>query len=179
MIRAEIPDHLLADWFVKSLLPSIAKDVALSGVVTEEQVLLKAQQLDLVYFQSIMLYEILPNAPRFDTDPTKPASGPHVDRVIGSVGNAAVNQVANQMGQMSIYTNPPATTAADRETRAAADRILRRLEALQNRKIHVSIKWAAAKRIGRIGLKRKGHGIHPRCIHPNINNAGGGQPYQY
>jgi len=34
MIRAQIPDPLLADWFVKSLLPSISKDVALSGAVT-------------------------------------------------------------------------------------------------------------------------------------------------
>jgi hypothetical protein len=34
---------------VKYLLPSIAKDVDLSGVVTGEQVILKAQQLDLIY----------------------------------------------------------------------------------------------------------------------------------
>jgi len=32
MIRADISDRLLANLFVKSLLPSIAKDVALLGV---------------------------------------------------------------------------------------------------------------------------------------------------
>ena len=53
----------MEDWFVKSLLPTIAKDVALSRVVTEEQVILRAQALDLVYSQSSVLYDILPNAP--------------------------------------------------------------------------------------------------------------------
>ena len=64
LIKAPIPDQFLADWFVKSLLPTIAKDVALSGAVTEEQVILRAQHLDLVYSQSGVLYDILPNAPR-------------------------------------------------------------------------------------------------------------------
>jgi hypothetical protein len=36
MIKAEIPDQFIVYWFVKSLLPYIAKDVALSGVTTEE-----------------------------------------------------------------------------------------------------------------------------------------------
>jgi hypothetical protein len=42
MIRAEILYKLLVDWFVKSLLPSITKDVALSGAVTNAKVILKA-----------------------------------------------------------------------------------------------------------------------------------------
>jgi hypothetical protein len=49
MIKADIPDQFLVDWFVKFLLPYIAKDVALSGVTTEEEAILRAQQLDLVY----------------------------------------------------------------------------------------------------------------------------------
>lgn len=49
MIRAEIIEKLLANAFVKSLLPIIAKDVAFSGAVIKEQVILKAQQLGLVY----------------------------------------------------------------------------------------------------------------------------------
>ena len=35
LIKAPIPDQLLAAWFTKSLLPPIARDVAMSGVVTE------------------------------------------------------------------------------------------------------------------------------------------------
>ena len=36
LIKAPIPDQLLADWFIKSLLSPIARDVAMGGVVTEE-----------------------------------------------------------------------------------------------------------------------------------------------
>jgi hypothetical protein len=36
MIKAVIPDLLLVEWFTKSLLPPIARDVAMGGAVTEE-----------------------------------------------------------------------------------------------------------------------------------------------
>ena len=35
LIKAPILDQLLADWFTKSLLPPIARDVAMGGVVIE------------------------------------------------------------------------------------------------------------------------------------------------
>jgi hypothetical protein len=47
-----------------------------------------------------MLFEIIPNAPWFDTDAVKPMTSPHDDGMIGSIGNAAVNQVVSQVGQM-------------------------------------------------------------------------------
>ena len=37
LIKAPIPDQLLADWFTNYLLPPIARDVAMGGVVTKEQ----------------------------------------------------------------------------------------------------------------------------------------------
>ena len=49
LVKAPLPDYLLADWFCKSLLPQIAKDVALSGAVTEDQSIHRAQHLDLIY----------------------------------------------------------------------------------------------------------------------------------
>ena len=48
-MKVFIPDEILAEWFVKSLLPKITEDVAKAGVVTEEQVIAQAQYLDLVY----------------------------------------------------------------------------------------------------------------------------------
>ena len=39
----------MADWFLKSLLPAIAKDVAMFGAITEEEIILRAQQLILIY----------------------------------------------------------------------------------------------------------------------------------
>ena len=107
MIKAPIPDQFLADWFVKSLLPTIAKDVALSGAVTEEQVILLAQHLDLVYSQFGFLYDILLNAPRSWQEFPRSSPGPHADGIVGFVANVFVGQVVSQMGQMSISPTQP------------------------------------------------------------------------
>ena len=72
MIKENIHDILLAEWFTKSLLPSIAHDVAMGGAVTEEETIARAQYLDLVYSQSGTLYELLLNAARANADPSKP-----------------------------------------------------------------------------------------------------------
>ena len=96
MIKADITGQILVDWFVKSFLPYIAKDVALSGVTTEEEAIIRAQQLDLVYSQSRVLYDILPNAPRTETDPTKFVPGPHTDGVVCSIQNTVARQNVNQ-----------------------------------------------------------------------------------
>jgi hypothetical protein len=55
MINVIIPDILLAEWFTKSLLPPIVRDVTMGGKVTEEETIAWAQYLDLVYSQSSTL----------------------------------------------------------------------------------------------------------------------------
>ena len=57
MVKIFVPDRLLAGWFIKSLLPSITKDVAKGGVITEDKFISHAQYLDLIYTQSGTLYE--------------------------------------------------------------------------------------------------------------------------
>ena len=64
MVKTFVLDQLLAEWFIKSLLPSITEDVAKGVIVTEEQVIARAQYLDLIYTQSGTLYEKIPNASR-------------------------------------------------------------------------------------------------------------------
>ena len=64
MVKMYVPDQLLAEWFIKSLLPSITEDVAKGGVVTEEKVIACAQYLDFIYTQSGTLYDKIPDAPR-------------------------------------------------------------------------------------------------------------------
>lgn len=49
LVKAPLLDYLLAAWFCKSLLPQIAKDVTLGGVIIEDQSICRAQQLDLIY----------------------------------------------------------------------------------------------------------------------------------
>ena len=63
LIKAPIPDQLLADWFTKSLLPPISRDVAMGSATTKEQATSRAQYLDLIYSQSRMLYDLIPQAP--------------------------------------------------------------------------------------------------------------------
>ena len=82
MIKAFIPSKFLLKWFLKSLLPYIAKDVSTSRVQNEEQAIFRAQELDLIYAQSGLLYEIIPNALRSSFDP-KVKPGPHADGIVG------------------------------------------------------------------------------------------------
>jgi hypothetical protein len=42
LIKATIPDRLLVEWFTKSCLPPIDRDVAMGGVVTEEEFVARA-----------------------------------------------------------------------------------------------------------------------------------------
>jgi hypothetical protein len=85
LIKETIPHQLLTKWFNKSLLSLITRDVAMGGLVTEEESIACAQYLDLVYSQSGTLYELIPNTHFPSTDPSKPSSIAHADGVIGSI----------------------------------------------------------------------------------------------
>ena len=63
LIKDTIPDKILEDWFTKSLLSPIEHDIAMGGVVTEEQAISHAQYLDIVYSQYDTLYDLIPHAP--------------------------------------------------------------------------------------------------------------------
>ena len=73
LIKAPIPDQILTDWFTKSLLPPIARDVSMGGAITEEQAIARAQYLDLAYSQSGTLYDLIPHAPHPTKDPSRPS----------------------------------------------------------------------------------------------------------
>jgi hypothetical protein len=92
-----VPSEFLLEWFLKSLLPYISKDVATSVVVTEEQAIFRAQQLELIYCQSGMLYEIIPNASQSTLDLSKPKSGPHANGIVGSSQSKVADLISNQM----------------------------------------------------------------------------------
>jgi hypothetical protein len=77
---------LLAEWFTKSFVNKIGKEIAMGGVVMEEQDISRAQYLDLVYSQMGTLYDLLPDLPRPNTSNTSttPAASHAVDGVIGT-----------------------------------------------------------------------------------------------
>jgi hypothetical protein len=92
MIKVIIPDILFTEWFTKSLLPPIARDVTMGGVVTKEETIAWDQYLDLVYSQYVTLYDLLLNVSRDNTDPSKPSYSSHADGVIGSVKTQSTSQ---------------------------------------------------------------------------------------
>ena len=81
LVKVYILDQIWAEWFVKSLLPKITEDVAKASIVTEEQVIVQAQYLDLVYTQSGTLHEKILNLPKT----TAPSRSHVADGMIGSV----------------------------------------------------------------------------------------------
>lgn len=105
LIKFEIPDEILTEWFTKSSINQINKDIAMGGYVTKEQVITRARYLELVYSQSDMLYDLLPNALRPSTDmaSSKPMETPPVDGIIGSVAQTSSNASSTSTKQKLYY----------------------------------------------------------------------------
>jgi hypothetical protein len=94
--------NFLLEWFLKSLVIVVSKDVATSRVFSEEEAILRVQQLKLIYFQSGMLYEILPYVPRSILYKAKKKFGPHVDGIGGSAQGNSTDFLSNQLQQLSV-----------------------------------------------------------------------------
>lgn len=62
LIKFEIPNQLIIEWFTKPFVPKIAKGISMGGCITEEQTIARAQYLELFYSQYGTLYDVLPNA---------------------------------------------------------------------------------------------------------------------
>jgi hypothetical protein len=72
-------------------------------VFSEEDAIMRAQQLELIYSQSGLLYEILPDAPRSILDKTRQRAGPHANGIVGSTQTKLVEQMTKQLQQLSIH----------------------------------------------------------------------------
>ena len=95
LIKAFIPPEFLLEWFLKSLLPYIVKDVTTSRVQNEEQATFRAQELGLIYAQFRLLYEIIPNAPHSSFDP-KVKPRPHADGIVGCTSTKLRTRLRNK-----------------------------------------------------------------------------------
>ena len=58
--------------------------------------------MDLIYSQSRILYEIIPDAPRPTHSVEKPNPGPHADGVVGSIKSPTVESLVKQLHELSI-----------------------------------------------------------------------------
>jgi len=105
MVKTYVLDKLLAEWFIKSLLPSITEDVAKGGVVTEEQVIARAQYLDLIYTQYCTLYDKIHDAPRSEFSvppPPKSNNDSHAgDSVIGTTNMKSTKATSKKARKIS------------------------------------------------------------------------------
>jgi hypothetical protein len=70
----------------------------MGGVVTEEQEIIRAQYLDLVYSHFNTLYDLIPNSPHPSNDPSRPTLESHVDGMIGSVKEQFATQSTRKQG---------------------------------------------------------------------------------
>ena len=86
---------------VPQVVVTLYREGSTYGVQNEDQAIFRAQQLDLIYAQTGLLYEIIPNAPRSNFDP-KFKPGPHANGIVGSASTKPVNSVMNQVSQLSL-----------------------------------------------------------------------------
>jgi hypothetical protein len=85
LCKAKTTKQQYLDWFLRSLIPLLSKDVASTFPKTEEAAISKAQEYDLIYAQSGYLYTVLPDALRpipFGQD--KPRISHATDGLIGT-----------------------------------------------------------------------------------------------
>ena len=105
--KVYIPDQILAEWFVKSLLPKITEDVAKASVVTEKKVIAQAQYHDLVYMQSSTLHEKILDLPKQGQIAAAP-SGSHVaDGMIGTVSSKSKKKSSNNSSPIITLPDSP------------------------------------------------------------------------
>ena len=69
--------------------------------MNEEHAIFWAQQLDLIYAQPRILYEIILNAPQSNFD-AKLKLAPHADGIFVSASTKSVESITNQMNKLSI-----------------------------------------------------------------------------
>jgi hypothetical protein len=97
------------------LVPQLSKEVATSRVFSEEDAIMRAQQFELIYSQSGLLHNILPDVPRSILDKTRQRAGPHADGIVGLAQIKPTEQLRKQLQQLSIQH-----TAANQTTSLAA-----------------------------------------------------------
>ena len=85
LCKSKVNDQVLLYLFLKSLTADISKDMAWKNPISEEDIISKAQQLELIYTQAGYIYNILSNASRLQTYKEFPSTSNSVDGLIWSL----------------------------------------------------------------------------------------------
>ena len=73
---------------------------------------MRAQQLELIYSQSGLLYEIFLDAPHLILDNTRHRAGPHANGIVGSSQINPIEKLMKQLQQLSIQHTAASQTTA-------------------------------------------------------------------
>jgi hypothetical protein len=112
LFKTPIPLAFLLEWFLKSLHTPVSKDIATSGVFNEEEAIFRAQQLDLIYAQSGMLYHLLLDAPQKNHDPRQNPR-PHVNGIVGSTNVKSTDSATKSAGGLASSGSSKPTQSTD------------------------------------------------------------------
>ena len=86
LCKIQLDDRIFLDWFLKTLLPPISKDVAFECPHSEEEAILKSQLFDLIHAQPGYLYTVIPDAPHASSSYRDAPGASHAaDDIIGSI----------------------------------------------------------------------------------------------
>jgi hypothetical protein len=102
LIKVQVPPAFLLEWFLKSLVNFVAKDITTSRVFLEEEVIMRVQKLEWIYSQSNMLYEIFLDAPWSILNKAKKKFGPHADGILGSTQVNSIDLLSNKFQKLLI-----------------------------------------------------------------------------
>jgi hypothetical protein len=118
LCKEETTKQQCLDWFLRSLVSLLGKDVTSTFPQSEEEAISKAQQYDLIYAQSGYLYTVLPDLPKpvpFGQD--KPGMSHSADELIGATTHHGPQpqpppmygtpQYPRHMGALLITPHPP------------------------------------------------------------------------
>jgi hypothetical protein len=73
---------------------------------------MRAQQFEIIYSQSGLLYNILPDAPQSILDKTRHRAGPHADGIVGTSQTKPAEQLTKQLQHLSIQRSVTNQTTA-------------------------------------------------------------------
>jgi hypothetical protein len=82
----------------------------MGDVVTKEDAISQAQNLDLVHSQYCTLYELIPNATHATTDPSKPSSSSHAYGIINSIKTQSSSQSTGTANCSASAPTPSSTS---------------------------------------------------------------------
>jgi hypothetical protein len=86
--------------------------VATSRVFSKEDAIMRAQQFELIYSQSSLLYNILPDVPHSILDKTRQRAGPHADGIVSLAQTKPAEQLTKKLQQLSIQHRAANQTTA-------------------------------------------------------------------